>query len=578
MARMVPPVVHPGTRSQGEREVFRRLRDDPVTKDWVVLHSLDVAEHIKNISGEIDFAIIIPQKGVLCLEVKGASRVRRRHGLWFYGGDTRPDARGPFKQASEAMHSVRLRLLERRPDLAQVLFYSAVLFPYVNFSSKSDEWHPWQVIDASLFRRDSLGNLLLNVLDKAREHIGSRPGATWFHPESGAPYQEQCLALAEALRPDFEFYEPPLSRAERLEEELKTYTAEQYEALDALEANPRVVFGGPAGTGKTLLAIEATRRGFAAGRRVLFVCYNRLLGQWLEEQTAAWAPMVKAGTLHSFMGSIAGRKGAPSNAEHSYWNLELPRLAVERILNSPDQTETFDEIVIDEAQDILSDEYLDVLDLVLQGGLASGRWRIFGDMEKQAIYGSYNSSPNEVLSRRCGNNPVFSLRVNCRNTPRVAELAHLLGGLNPPYWKVLRADDGVEPELRFSSSRGEQAALLKQTLKVLSSEFIAQDIVVLSVKSDYACLAAWLESESWKNKLRRYEARGKDCIGYASVYAFKGLEAPAIVVTDVDRVSGEFAMSLFYIAVTRALQRLVVLADMSVKRELARALLDVSHA
>ena len=57
MSIMVPPVVHAGTRSQGEREIFRRLHDDPATKDWIVLHSLDTANHVKNISGEADFVI-----------------------------------------------------------------------------------------------------------------------------------------------------------------------------------------------------------------------------------------------------------------------------------------------------------------------------------------------------------------------------------------------------------------------------------------------------------------------------------------------------------------------------------------
>jgi hypothetical protein len=43
-------------------------------------------------------------------------------------------------------------------------------------------------------------------------------------------------------------------------------------------------------------------------------------------------------------------------------------------------------LVIDEAQDLLEDEYLDVLDLLVKGGLAGGRWAFFGDFERQAIY------------------------------------------------------------------------------------------------------------------------------------------------------------------------------------------------
>src|SRR5688500_9443632 len=97
---MIPPVVHGGCTSPGEREIFRRLRDDPATSDWIVLHSLDVAEHRKQIAGEIDFVVIVPAKGVLCLEVKACRSLRRDGGLWYYGTEAKADARGPFKQAS----------------------------------------------------------------------------------------------------------------------------------------------------------------------------------------------------------------------------------------------------------------------------------------------------------------------------------------------------------------------------------------------------------------------------------------------------------------------------------------------
>src|SRR5579859_6267628 len=109
MARMIPTAVHAGTTSPGEHEVFRRLRDDPGTRDWIVLHSLDIAHHRKQISGEADFLVIVPHKGVLCVEVKACRHLKRIGGEWYFGDSDHPDARGPFKQASEAMHSIRQR-------------------------------------------------------------------------------------------------------------------------------------------------------------------------------------------------------------------------------------------------------------------------------------------------------------------------------------------------------------------------------------------------------------------------------------------------------------------------------------
>ncbi len=55
MARMVPPVIPASCPSPGEREIFTRLKDEPGTKDWIVLHSLDIANHLRQIAGEADF-------------------------------------------------------------------------------------------------------------------------------------------------------------------------------------------------------------------------------------------------------------------------------------------------------------------------------------------------------------------------------------------------------------------------------------------------------------------------------------------------------------------------------------------
>src|SRR5437879_2671607 len=141
---MIPDAVHPACASQGERELFHRLRDDPDTRNWIVLHSLDIARHRSQLAGEIDFVVLIPRMGVLCVEVKGCSRMRVENGSWYYGSDPGGDPRGPFRQAAEAMHSLRSRAAA---DMPGVPFWTAVVFPYVPFERESVEWHNWQIID-----------------------------------------------------------------------------------------------------------------------------------------------------------------------------------------------------------------------------------------------------------------------------------------------------------------------------------------------------------------------------------------------------------------------------------------------
>lgn len=576
---MIPPDIHPGCASPGEHEIFRRLKDSPGTQNWIVLHSLDVSNHLKRISGEIDFVVIVPSKGVLCLEVKACSQLRQKNGMWYYSSSTNPDFRGPFKQASEAMHSIRKKLSERRPDLAGVVFWSAVIFPYIAFSASSSEWREWQVIDNRIFRMRPLGKLIESILDRARSFLRECTSAKWFHAGSAEPNADQCEIISQLLRPDFEFYQSPKSRAKTRSDELKRYTDEQFFALDAMEENMRVAFTGPAGTGKTLLAIEASHRGMSADRRVLILCFNRILGKWLEAQTENLGPGVVCKTLHGHMLSVSGCILTGKEQGENFWKDELPLLAMEKLIENPDEKYLFDEIVLDEAQDIAFCEgYLDFLDLSLKGGLASGRWRFFGDFERQAIYGGAPAHFQELLKKRVGQVPIYSLRVNCRNTPRIASVARLLGGLNPDYQRVLRPDDGVDPELRYYSCEANQRILLVQAFEKLYREgFTGGDIVVLSSKADASCIAASISISPWKERLRSVDNAGEGHIEYCTIHAFKGMEKPAVIVTDIQRVATPLAESLFYVAVTRALNKLEVLVEESAKEEIISALLNFSE-
>jgi hypothetical protein len=163
--------------------------------------------------------------------------------------------------------------------------------------------------------------------------------------------------------------------------------------------------------------------------------------------------------------------------------------------------------------------------------------------------------------------------VNCRNPPRIAEAARLLGGLDPNYKKVLRPDNGVEPRVRYYRDMDTQEALLIETLNALRKAGLsAEDIVVLSMRSDATSVASQVKTHLWKGRLRPFGVPGQGAIRYSSIHAFKGMEALAVVVTDVDHISDPASMSLFYVAITRAVDRLVILVHEPVREEIIRVL------
>lgn len=568
MARMIPPrAVH--SRSRGETDIFARLRDDSLTADWIVLHSLDVAAHKTQVSGEADFVAIIPHSGVLFIEVKACRTVRRENGLW-YLGSLPGEARGPFRQAADAMHSLRDRLAKARPHLARVPFWSCVVFTHVPFHESSVEWHQWQVIDSVAMRGAPMGRLLRDMMNRARAHIQASPQGGWLLPGSGEPYQEQCEEIAAFFRPDFECFQDYKTVAANIEAELLHFTGEQAGCLDAMEANPRIIFHGPAGTGKTVLALESARRAGAGGRNALLLCYNKFLGARLAKECEAQRSGIRAKTLHSHMLEIAKLKQLPAFSNRDFWESDLPQRAIDTLLSLEGDPFLFDELIIDEAQDILRTEYLDFLDLSVRGGLSAGKWKMFGDFEKQAIYGSANLSLEDFYKRLSASPAQYGLRVNCRNTPSVASLAEMLGGLAPGYGRVLRSHDGTEPRFLFYKNDGEQVACIEQALSELFELGMAgKDIVILSTRGDEAAAAAKVQSPAWRDRIRPFSpAETGGYIRYCSIHSFKGLEAPAILITDLDNLGRQSLEALIYIGVTRSLHRLIIIIQESIKAEL----------
>ena len=106
-------------------------------------------------------------------------------------------------------------------------------------------------------------------------------------------------------------------------------------------------------------------------------------------------------TLHSYALGLANTIPTAAQATSTdFWRNELPALAaIESVLNDNSKSNLlFDELIVDEAQDVLSPQYLDVLEFSVTKGLRNGRWRFFGDFENQAIFNTQEGvQPVSVL-------------------------------------------------------------------------------------------------------------------------------------------------------------------------------------
>jgi len=562
---MIPPLVA-ADAPKGERQLFAKLRDDPKARDWLVLHSFDIRRHVARAEGEADMVIVAPGMGILCIEVKGCG-VTREGGLWTYSYDPpKTSTVGPFRQASQAAHSIRQYLTLKDPSLGSLLFYSAVLFSEVDFADKSLEWEPWQIIGRSDFLRLPISSLVIRVLDAAHSQCRSRKLVPAWYGSQSRPTFRQVESILRLLRPDFEYFASGRNGVELSEAAVRKFTEEQFEAIDHLEDNRRVVFKGPAGTGKTFLAIEAARRAVRDGRSVALVCFNSLLASWLKRETEAIGKEAKARSLAFNVGNLSGlmlriaKISVPTQADGEFWGVELPMRAVDALLADNRDIPIFDQLLVDEAQDLLSDPFLDVLELLLSGGLGSGRWAMFGDFERQAIYADKNATLgiDSLLSRTADSVSTYRLRVNCRNSARIAEAVTITSGLSPGYSRLLSTIDSTDVEPVFYRSTSHQGELLLSIIARLLKSFDPAEIVVLSMRADSSsCVARQSrEQAGWQFISYREEVEGGASIRYSSVHAFKGLEAPAVVLTDIEGIDDEQAKALLYVGMSRARVRL----------------------
>ena len=335
---------------------------------------------------------IVPREGIVCLEVKGG-RVSCRDGVWRTvdgKGHVHELVRSPFRQAREAMFalrdSIRNHFRSHSPE-SRCPIGCAVVFPDLAELPPTPEFERSDVIYSQDLRPISASIRRL-IRNRLRGHQPSRG--------PGYPEPPQHEALKKFLRPSFDQLVAASVRIDRTEKALLSLTEEQYDRLDELEDNPRCLFQGAAGTGKTLLAVEHARRRARAGDDVLMVCFNRLLGAWLQGQLRDAA--VTVGTWHDVLKQVICASGAreeflareqelvdgDSEAQRALYDEVYPDYAEVALLGRDEPP--FHALVVDEAQDLIGPRRLSVIDLLIRGGLSGGRWSMFGDFTRQALY------------------------------------------------------------------------------------------------------------------------------------------------------------------------------------------------
>lgn len=532
MARMIPIVVPEHTQSKAERMLFSILRDE-LDDSFTVFHSFDLLTRNKEnkfIDGEIDFLIFTPRRGFLVLEVKGGTiRYDGTTGNWEQNNQRL--ARSPFEQARAAKYQLSRFLTGRLGAAPDVAFAHAVCFPDV-FNDMNDL--PSGAEPSICITGKDLSNIYgvvasaMAAFRKSSRTLGERENERIRHVLM--PYCEYGISLTDRMR-----------LADRT---ILALTENQCQVLDFISRHRRALIEGCAGSGKTVMAVKKARELADKGKSVLLLAFNRLIGEHLADSVADMEN-VKASTYHKFcMDALREAECLPPPRNvPAYWENEIPEAFAALLRDKPAK---YDAVVVDEGQDFRTEYWVTIEEMVN----TDGHFYIFYD-PGQNLFGTDMQFP-------ISGEP-FTLEDNCRNTRAVfnALKPYAVTGMR----QIAGAPEGENVvELSSPSVQGRRKHLGRILHNLVNERKLDRNRIV--VLGGHSIGKTCIDDRRQLGNFRIITEEEEDepgCIHYHTYMKFKGCEADAVILLDVDPDDDRWSDSALYTAISRTRHLLYVI-------------------
>lgn len=542
--------------SQAEAKFYVACRDhlSPAT---LVVHSLALIRLGADGSrkdAESDFIIFDPDRGVLVVEVKGGSiDFDPASGVWSSTGRSgRHVIKDPFRQAMTQKYALLGYLRDdpraKNAGIGGMLFAHGVMFPDADNVARLRLPSAPPAIVGGRANLNDVGAWLDGVFaywaGESRER--GAPGPI------GVALCERILCSPVSVR--------PLLASELAAEELKRVelTRQQSRLLRALGMRRRAVICGGAGTGKTLLALERARELARAGKRVLLLCYNRALSDFLKAAVDG-VDGLHAMTFHQLcdwrirVTRTEAGKDLAAEAERDFprgdrFDVQMPYA----LARSTEETALrYDAIIVDEAQDFLSDYWLPIE--MLLADASQGLLYAFLD-HNQAIYGRAARPPVD--------DDPFLLTANCRNTRFIHEAAYRhYTGIETDYPEI---DGAPFEELVASTPEAQAGRVATAVTKLISDEKVSPaDIAVLVVRDAkqpiYDAIARHPLPRGVRWGIEQH--RVASTITVDTVARFKGLEAAVVILCGFESAKPSAEREMLYVGLSRAKSRVFLVGS-----------------
>ena len=515
-----------GGNSNAEDKIREKIKALTLSnsKHEIALWSLHVPKHEKKEFSETDF-IIIARQGICCIEVKGG-RVSYINGVFLFTdryGNISQKKEGPIQQVAGNKKAIQTAIredLNLYPCMAH-----CVVMPDCEWDRDNDELtyngEPNLVLDINGYHDDPLWfeNFIKKVFRQFREHPS--------YSRSKDLSDEELIKIQKYLRKRVVGIVPLLDTAKDTDKMIHAATEEQMDMISTIERNDRIVCNGPAGSGKTLIAVDMARNALDEGLTTCFLVRNRHFALYLR--------------------NLIGGSG-------------IDILSIEEGFSSMKKYEC---VIVDEGQDLMTYDCLEKFENLLKRPIDQSKIYWFMDENNQSnLYADYE---NGVFEEYFKNYPFFQAQLvrNCRNPVEIIKETNAIAGT-----KLIGTIEGYSEKTKHIKIKNDNKdkhanALIDVITDLYEKNIHPDDIAVISLTSrDESCVNHIPASHN--NLFAEFNSsyHGMNKVKFFDVLGFKGQEARFIVLIDIYMdIDKSKLKNLFYTGLTRAKTAAVVIRN-----------------
>ena len=455
----------------------------------------------KRIDSECDFLVFDPGFGFLTIEVKGGIKIDiDAHKRWIL---TEPDEDGnistrelkesPFAQAEKSMRYFYDNFSSEYLQTFNGAYGFAVCFPFYKVDEKiEDAADKNLIIDARHI--DGLAHRINEIFHywKSKNNTVSPFSSEQKQKFISMVHKQISLsAAAGALIP-------------LKEKELEKINLVQDSIVDFLSNYNQVQIIGGAGTGKTYMAIKKIRREKHNGRKLLYLCKNHELADFVANEIND--SDVDCWDFVSYIEKLLNRP------------IEMVESVFDEISKAKHQS--YDVIVVDEAQDFSIDEAFAIRQLLK-------------DEQKSVLYVFLDENQNlfnvDFDSAFAIDTKPYILRYNIRNTGEIYRYASESTGLGAE----TKANNllGVVPEIRKTKNRVQTISTVAAIInRLVQKECVStKSIVILSdLEYNKSAFAGETQIGAYNINIGKTPRKDEE-IMFRTVAEYKGLESDVVV-------------------------------------------------